>query len=90
MVGELPFGHLHAISRDVKSRMQPGDDLWSFSTGGMTTEEGPKSARATSFGETSIFEPLTAGATLSRSNRRVESSGQDEIELPDFLRRQAN
>lgn len=94
----LPFGHLHAIWCDLKSIMQPGDDLWSFSTrweddwGRPQVREGYvvwRNGRAVAH-MLSIFRPLTDGAAPSDSTRRVESSGQDEIELPDFLRRQAD
>jgi hypothetical protein len=38
----------------------------------------------------SFFCPLTDRAAPSNSANRVENSGQDEIELPGFLRRQAD
>lgn len=97
-VPELPFGHLHAIWCDIKSSMQPGDGLWSFSTrwdedwgrpqvreGYVFWRNGRPMAHMLSF-----FKPLTDEGAPSRSNRRVESSGQEEIGLPDFLRRQAD
>jgi hypothetical protein len=94
----LPFGHLHAIWCDLKSIMKPGDDLWSFSTrweddwGRPQVREGYvvwRNGRAVAH-MLSFFRPLADGAAPSDSTRRVESSGQDEIELPDFLRRQAD
>ncbi len=97
-VPELPFGHLHAIWCDVKSGMKPGDDLWSFSTkwdddwgrpqvraGYVVWRNGTPMAQMLSF-----FKPLNDEAAPSRATLRVQSSGQDEINLPDFLQRQAD
>lgn len=97
-VPELPFGHLHAIWCDVKSSVKTGDDLWSFSTtwdddwgrpelrkGYVVWRKGRPIAHMLSY-----FKPLTDGAAPSTSTRPVEISCQEEIDIPDFLRRQAD
>jgi hypothetical protein len=104
-VPQLPFGHLNAVWSQVKSAMQPGDELWSFtatwpgSFGSPELRKGyvlwrgrkPVSHVLTMCKELELVLP-----ELPQPRQATGPGGQrneppsDEIEIPAFLRKQAD
>lgn len=96
-----PFGHLHAVWCEVKRHLWPGDELWSFSaqwhdkwgrpdwrTGYVLWRRGKPVGHILT-----MLKPLeepSVSQTSSGSSGGKADPGKDEIEIPEFLRRQAD
>jgi hypothetical protein len=104
-VPQLPFGHLNAVWSQVKSAMQPGDELWSFtatwpgSFGSPELRKGyvlwrrrkPVGHVLTMCKELVLVLPELPPPRQATGPgvRRTELS-LDQIEIPAFLRKQAD
>ncbi len=104
-VPKLPFGHLNAVWSQLRSAMQPGDELWSFtatwpgSFGSPELRKGyvlwrqrkPVGHVLTMCKELELVLP-----ELPQPRQAAGAAGQrtelpsDEIEIPAFLRKQAD
>ena len=96
-----PFGHLHEVWEGLREKRQPGDELWSFSaqwhdrwgvpdlrTGYVVWRRGKP------VGHMLTMLKAMEDHSVPRRARSVagkgSSGGADEIEIPAFLRRQAD
>ena len=104
-VPKLAFGHLNGVWSQLKSAMQPGDELWSFtatSPGSFGSPELRKGyvlwRRRKPVGHvlTMCKELELVTPQLSRPRQAVGPAGKraelpaNEIEIPEFLRKQAD
>lgn len=96
-----PFGHLNAAWCELKGHFRPGDELWSFSAQWHDKWGRPDWRtgyvlwrRAKPVGHIlTMLKPLeepSVSQTSSGSSGGKADPGMDEIEIPEFLRRQAD
>ena len=94
-----PFGHLHAVWAELIEKLKPRDELWSFRaewhdrwgvpdlrTGYVIWRRGRPVGHILTLLKS--MEDVSAQQTSSHPVRLTPSTG--EIEIPDFLRRQAD
>jgi hypothetical protein len=102
-VPSLPFGHLHPQWAELKASLQPGDELWAFATPwpgdlGLTLELAGyvRSRRRKPLAHILTVrrevDEDTAGAGGSGGKRQAAtvSDKDEEIEIPAFLRKDAD
>jgi len=96
-----PFGHLHEVWEGLRERRQPADELWSFSaqwhdrwgvpdlrTGYVVWRRGKPVGHVLT-----MLKAIDDHSVPRRSRSAAgkgSSGGEDEIEIPAFLRRQAD
>ena len=104
-VPKVPFGHLNSVWHELKSKMQPGDELWSFNA----TWPGPvglpelRKGYVLWRGRKPVIHVLTIckglDLVLPEMPHPPQASGpagqrtelpSDEIEIPAFLRKNAD
>jgi hypothetical protein len=103
-VPKVPFGHLNSVWLELKSEMQPGDELWSFNATwpgpvgspelrlGYVLWQGRKPVRhvlAVCKQLEPVWPELPVSQATDKGARRADLS-LDEVEIPAFLRKQAD
>lgn len=96
-----PFGHLHEVWAELIGKLKPRDELWSFSaqwhdrwgvpdlrTGYVIWRRGKPVGHILTMLKS--MEDLSVPKQAAGDSSRGASSGADEIEIPAFLRRQAD
>lgn len=104
-VPQLPFGHLNGAWSQLKSAMQPGDELWSFTATWLGSFGSPelrkgyvlwRRRKPVSHVLTMCKELELVLPELPQPRQATGPGGQrneppsDEIEIPAFLRKQAD
>jgi hypothetical protein len=100
-VPTLPFGHLSGVWAELIAQLQSRDELWSFSaqwhdrwgrpdlrTGYVAWRRGKPMGHILTM--LKPMEDLSVPKQASGDSSKGASNGADEIEIPDFLRRQAD
>lgn len=95
---QLPFGHLNGVWSQLKSELKPGDQLWSFSKHWQDNRGRPdqRTGYAIWRGSKSVFHIYTmwksmdGSLTNAPSGRASLNLDLSDIEVPAFLRRQAD
>ena len=95
-VPSLPFGHLHPIWTQIRADLSPRDQLWSFKgvwPGRWFNDESREGYVVRRWGRSrryilTVCKQLESNDVISSTAKRIEA--RDEIEIPEFLRKQAD